>query len=63
MNRFHEAGIIIALTIAGTASILQLVSGDVLARMVASINPTMLASLEGQFKTESGATLRIGRIA
>lgn len=60
VNRFHEAGIIIALAIGGTASILQLVSGDVLARMVAVNQPTKLASLEGQFKTESGAPLRVG---
>jgi cytochrome d ubiquinol oxidase subunit I len=59
-NRFHEAGIFIALAVGGTASIIQLVSGDVIARMVAANQPAKLASLEGQFKTESGAPLRIG---
>jgi cytochrome bd ubiquinol oxidase subunit I len=59
-NRFHEAAIMISLAVGGTASVVQLFSGDLLARMVASYQPTKLASLEGQFKTESGAPLRIG---
>jgi cytochrome bd ubiquinol oxidase subunit I len=57
---FHEAAIVIALTVGGTASVLQLLSGDLLARMVAAHEPTKLASLEGQFQTQSGAPLRIG---
>jgi cytochrome bd ubiquinol oxidase subunit I len=59
-NRFHEAAIMIALTVGGTAAIVQMLSGDVLARMVATNQPTKLASLEGQFQTETGAPLRIG---
>jgi cytochrome d ubiquinol oxidase subunit I len=59
-NRFHEAAIMIALTVGGTAAIVQMLSGDVLARMVATNQPTKLASLEGQFLTETGAPLRIG---
>ncbi len=59
-NRFHEVAITLALAVGGTAALLQLVSGDALARMVAARQPVKLASLEGQFKTERGAPLRIG---
>jgi cytochrome d ubiquinol oxidase subunit I len=59
-NRFDEVAIGIALAVGGTAVLLQSVSGDALARMVASTQPAKLASLEGQFTTEAGAPLRIG---
>lgn len=61
-NRLDEAGIAIALTVGGCAVLLQGVSGDALARMVAKTQPMKLASLEGQFATEAGAPLRIGGI-
>jgi cytochrome bd ubiquinol oxidase subunit I len=59
-NRFDEVAIAIALAVGGTAVLVQSVSGDALARMVAARQPMKLASLEGQFKTETGAPLRIG---
>jgi cytochrome bd ubiquinol oxidase subunit I len=59
-NRFDEVAIGIALLVGGTAVLLQSMSGDALARMVASYQPMKLASLEGQFQTEAGAPLRIG---
>jgi cytochrome bd ubiquinol oxidase subunit I len=59
-NRFDEVAIAIALAVGGTAVLVQGVSGDALARMVAEKQPMKLASLEGQFKTEKGAPLRIG---
>jgi cytochrome d ubiquinol oxidase subunit I len=59
-NRFDEVAIGIALTVGGCAVLLQSVSGDALARMVAVKQPMKLASLEGQFHTEIGAPLRIG---
>ena len=59
-NRFDEVAIGIALAVGGTAVLLQSVSGDALARMVAATQPAKLASLEGQFTTEAGAPLRIG---
>jgi cytochrome bd ubiquinol oxidase subunit I len=61
-NRIDEVALGIALTLAGTAVLMQSVSGDALARMVAAKQPMKLASLEGQFKTEKGAPLRIGGI-
>jgi cytochrome d ubiquinol oxidase subunit I len=59
-NRFDEVAIGIALALGGTAVLLQSLSGDALARMVAVTQPAKLASLEGQFTTEAGAPLRIG---
>jgi cytochrome d ubiquinol oxidase subunit I len=59
-NRFDEVAIGIALLVSGTAVLLQSVSGDALARMVAAKQPMKLASLEGQFQTEPGAPFRIG---
>jgi cytochrome d ubiquinol oxidase subunit I len=59
-NRFDEVALGIALSVAGAAVLMQGVSGDALARMVAKNQPMKLASLEGQFKTETGAPLRIG---
>src|SRR5215471_18978772 len=61
-NRFDEVALGIALAVAGAAVLMQSVSGDALARMVAAKQPMKLASLEGQFKTEQGAPLRIGGI-
>ena len=61
-NRFDEVGLAIALSLGGTAVLVQGVSGDALARMVAATQPMKLASLEGQFKTEVGAPLRIGGV-
>jgi len=59
-NRFDEVAIGIALAVGGSAVLLQGLSGDALARMVAATQPAKLASLEGQFTTEDGAPLRIG---
>src|SRR6202008_1479191 len=61
-NRFDEVAIGIALLVGGTAVLLQSASGDALARMVAAKQPMKLASLEGQFQTETGAPFRIGGI-
>jgi cytochrome d ubiquinol oxidase subunit I len=61
-NRFHKSALAIALTIGGVAAILQPLSGDLLAKMVAKNLPVKLAALEGQFATEKGAPLRIGGI-
>jgi cytochrome d ubiquinol oxidase subunit I len=59
-NPFHRRALAIGLAVGAPASILQPVSGDVSARMVAVTQPVKLAALEGQFETERGAPLRIG---
>lgn len=61
-NTFHRLALGIALVIGGAASVAQPISGDFNARFVASTQPEKLAALEGQFKTERGAPLRIGGI-
>jgi cytochrome d ubiquinol oxidase subunit I len=61
-NRFHKSAIAIALTMGGVAALLQPLSGDLLAKMVAQNLPVKLAAMEGQFATEKGAPLRIGGI-
>ena len=59
-NRFDEVALSIAVSVGGIAVLAQGISGDGLARMVARTQPVKLASLEGQFRTETGAPLRIG---
>src|SRR5882762_8149904 len=61
-NQFHRSALAIALTVGGVAAILQPLSGDILAKMVAQNLPVKLAAMEGQFVTEKGAPLRIGGI-
>jgi cytochrome d ubiquinol oxidase subunit I len=58
----HRRALSIALMIGVPAAILQPVSGDLSARVVAQWQPIKLAALEGQFATEQGAPLRIGGI-
>jgi cytochrome d ubiquinol oxidase subunit I len=61
-NLFHRRALAIALLVGGVAALLQPLSGDLSARAVAINQPAKLAALEGQFKTERGAPLRIGGI-
>jgi cytochrome d ubiquinol oxidase subunit I len=61
-NLFHRRALAIALLVGGVAALLQPLSGDLSARMVAEQQPVKLAALEGQFKTERAAPLRIGGI-
>ena len=57
---FHRRALAVALLVGAPAAIVQPLSGDVSARFVAHWQPTKLAALEGQFRTERGAPLRIG---
>jgi len=59
-NLFHRRALAIALTVGGIAAILQPLSGDLNARYLAREQPRKLAAMEGQWKTEKGAPLRIG---
>jgi cytochrome d ubiquinol oxidase subunit I len=56
----HRAALGIALGVGSVAALLMPISGDFSARQVAAEQPVKLAALEGQFKTERGAPLRIG---
>ena len=57
---FHLRALTIALLGGAPAAVLQPLSGDVSARVVATTQPVKLAALEGQWATERGAPLRIG---
>jgi cytochrome d ubiquinol oxidase subunit I len=59
-NLFHHRALAIALAVGGATAILMPLSGDILAKATARNQPVKLAALEGQFKTERGAPLRIG---
>jgi cytochrome d ubiquinol oxidase subunit I len=59
-NVFHRGALRIALGVGAVAALLQPLSGDLSARQVAATQPVKLAALEGQFRTERGAPLRIG---
>lgn len=57
---FNRRGLAIALCVGAPAAVLQPLSGDLSARVVALTQPVKLAALEGQWQTERGAPLRIG---
>ena len=57
---FHVKALTIALLVGAPAAMLQPISGDISARVVALTQPVKLAALEGQWHTERGAPLRIG---
>ena len=59
-SALDRAALGLALLVGGAAAIVQPVSGDFSARQVAQTQPVKLAALEGQFRTERGAPLRIG---
>jgi cytochrome d ubiquinol oxidase subunit I len=58
-SRFHRSALAIALVVGGVSAILQPISGDALAKLVARTQPVKLAAFEGQFKTEQGAPFRV----
>jgi cytochrome d ubiquinol oxidase subunit I len=57
---FHLRALTIALLVGAPAAVLQPLSGDLSARVVATTQPMKLAALEGQWATERGAPLRVG---
>ncbi len=61
-NLFHRRALALGLLVGGFCAVLQPLSGDILARQVARNQPVKLAAMEGQFRTEAGAPLRLGGI-
>jgi cytochrome d ubiquinol oxidase subunit I len=59
---FHRRALTIALIVGAPAAILQPISGDYSARVVAEQQPVKLAALESHFETMKGAPLHIGGI-
>jgi cytochrome d ubiquinol oxidase subunit I len=61
-SAFHRHALGIALCVGAPAAVLQPLSGDISARVVALTQPVKLAALESQWHTQRGAPLRIGGI-
>ena len=61
-SRFHRRALTVALVVGAPAALLQPISGDISAKYVAEWQPVKLAAMEGQFRTQRGAPLRIGGI-
>ena len=61
-DAYHKTGLALAMVLGTLTAVAQPISGDFTARLVAQTQPTKLAALESQFKTEAGAPLRIGGI-
>jgi cytochrome d ubiquinol oxidase subunit I len=59
-SQFHRKALGISLAVLLPAALVQPISGDVSARLVARTQPAKLAAMEGQFATQRGAPLRIG---
>ena len=59
-NIFHRHALAIGLVVGGVSAVLQPFSGDLLGQMLAHYQPVKLAAMEGHFRTEQGAPLRIG---
>ncbi len=59
---YHRAAITLAMVMATASALLQPVSGDVLARMVARTQPVKLAAMEAHFETRRGADILVGGI-
>jgi cytochrome d ubiquinol oxidase subunit I len=59
-DAFHRAALGVALMIGIPAALMQPLSGHLSAEQVAERQPVKLAAMEGQFRTERGAPLRIG---
>jgi cytochrome d ubiquinol oxidase subunit I len=59
---YHRSGLRLAVTLGAVCAVLQLLSGDALARTTAACQPAKLAAMEGLFETTKGAPLTIGGI-
>ena len=59
-STLHRRPLALALWIGGVAAVLIPVSGDLLAKRVAHVQPVKFAAMEGMFQSEQPAALRIG---
>ena len=59
-NALHRRALEIALWVMVPMALLQPLSGDLSAKLVARTQPAKLAAMEGQYRTERGAPLRLG---
>ncbi len=61
-NAFHRRALAVALMVGAPAALLQPISGDISARMVARTQPAKFAAMEAHFRTARGVPLVIGGI-
>src|SRR5436190_8714134 len=59
-DAYTRAALLIAMTVAAFSAVLQPLSGDSLAKFVFKTQPVKFAAMEGQFKSQRYAPLRIG---
>ncbi len=59
-SKIAQHAVVVGLSVGGVAALLLGPSGHISAQAVAKLEPVKLAALEGHFKTEKGAPLRIG---
>jgi cytochrome d ubiquinol oxidase subunit I len=57
---YTRAAIVTGMAVGGICALVQPISGDLLAKFVFRTQPAKFAAMEGQFKTEAYAPLRIG---
>lgn len=60
--RYHRGALDVAMAVASVSALLQGLSGDFIARMVARTQPVKLAAMEAHFETTRGADILIGGI-
>jgi cytochrome d ubiquinol oxidase subunit I len=60
--RYHRGALDIAMAVAAVSALLQGISGDFIARMVAQTQPVKLAAMEAHFETTRGADIIVGGI-
>lgn len=59
-DHYVRAALLTAMTVGGVSAVLQPISGDLLSKFVYRTQKAKFAAMEGQFRTESYAPLRIG---
>jgi cytochrome d ubiquinol oxidase subunit I len=59
-SAYSRTALVVAMVVGGISAVLQPLSGDVLAKAVFRHQPVKFSAMEGQFKTERYAPLRIG---
>ena len=59
-DAYHRAALVTAMAVGGICAVLQPLSGDLLSKFVYRTQRAKFAAMEGQFKTETHAPLRIG---
>ncbi len=59
-DAYHASALKVSLAVGAIAAVLQPISGDIQAKYVYKTQPVKFAAMEGQFKSEAYAPLRIG---